>query len=77
MEKTVITLKDGKVTTLFTERDFQELVDKYMGYDAMRYVREMIDKVGEAEGLMDENAELRSELFDLDEKLRRYEKEDK
>lgn len=39
---TVISLKDGKVETLFGERDFEYLIDKYMGFDAARYFRELI-----------------------------------
>ena len=30
----VIELKDGKVETLLSERDFTYLIEKYMGYDA-------------------------------------------
>lgn len=37
----VITLKDGKNETLFTVQDFEYLIDKYMGFDAVRYFREM------------------------------------
>lgn len=39
---TVISLKDGKVETLFAERDFEYLIDKYMGFDAVRYFRELV-----------------------------------
>lgn len=35
-----LTLKDGTFTTLFSERDFEELIDKYMGFDAARYFRD-------------------------------------
>src|SRR5574344_201091 len=39
---TVISLKDGKVETLFAERDFEYLIDKYMGFDVVRYFRELV-----------------------------------
>ena len=41
---TVISLKDGKVETLFSERDFEYLIDKYMGFDAARYFRELVQE---------------------------------
>lgn len=34
-------LKDGTVTTLLQYKDFLELVDSYMGYEARRYLEEM------------------------------------
>lgn len=34
-------LKDGTVTTLLQYKDFLELVDFYMGYEARRYLEEM------------------------------------
>lgn len=39
---TVISLKDGKVETLLGEKDFEYLIDKYMGFDAVRYFRELV-----------------------------------
>lgn len=38
----VIALKDGRVETLFEVRHFEELIDKYMGWDALRYFRELL-----------------------------------
>ena len=37
----VMTLKDGENATVFTEKDFEFLVEKYMGYEAAEYVRSM------------------------------------
>lgn len=49
---TVISLKDGKVETLFDERDFEYFIDKYMGFDAVRYFRGLVqdyeEKIEEA-----------------------------
>lgn len=58
---TVITVND-KPETLFSPRDFQELVDKHMGFDAMRYFRGLMD---ELEELRDENADLEKEVEEL------------
>ena len=48
----VIKLNDGKVETLFGERDFEYLIDKHMGFDAVQYFRELIsdyeEKIEEA-----------------------------
>lgn len=48
----VIKLNDGKVETLFGERDFEYLIDKYMGFDSVQYYRELIsdyeEKIEEA-----------------------------
>lgn len=36
---------NGKPETVFSERDFQELIDQCMGFDAMRYFRELVDEL--------------------------------
>ena len=41
----VISLKDGSVETLFEPKDFQYLVEKYMGYDAEAYFRSLIENL--------------------------------
>ena len=38
-------LKDGKMETLFSERDFAYLVEKYMGYDATDYFRNLMEEL--------------------------------
>lgn len=37
------TLPENKVETVFDARDFIYLIDRYMGYDAMKYYREIIE----------------------------------
>lgn len=44
----VIKLKDEKVETLFGERDFEYLLEKYMGYEAVEYFRELMTEKEEA-----------------------------
>lgn len=50
----VMKLKDGKMETLFSERDFAYLVGKYMGYEAADYFRDLIE---ELEGYREEDEE--------------------
>lgn len=38
-------LKDGKMETLFSERDFAYLVEKYMGYEAADYFRDLVEEL--------------------------------
>ena len=40
-----LTLKDGMFTTLFSERDFEELIDTHMGPEAARYFRALMDEL--------------------------------
>jgi hypothetical protein len=41
----VLTTKDGKNHTLFSTREFAYLIVDYMGYDAEKYFRSLLDKV--------------------------------
>lgn len=51
---TVISLKDGKVETLFAERDFEYLIDKHMGMDCANYYQNQIEQLSECiRGLTD------------------------
>lgn len=38
-------LKDGRIETLFSERDFAYLVEKYMGYEAADYFRSLMEEL--------------------------------
>lgn len=41
----VIELADKKVETIFSERDFAYLVEKYMGYEAADYFRNLVNEL--------------------------------
>lgn len=41
----VIKLRDEKVETLFNRRDFEYLLEKYMGYEAVQYFRDVIEEI--------------------------------
>lgn len=55
----VLKLSDDKIETLFDNRDFEWLIDKYMGYEAAQYFRELMNEVE------DEKEEVRSMRFDI------------
>lgn len=41
----VMVLKDGSVETLLEPKDFQYLIEKYMGYDAETYFRNLVEEL--------------------------------
>ena len=43
----VIELVDKKIETLFNRQDFEYLPERYMGYEAVEYLREQIDEIEE------------------------------
>lgn len=42
---TVMELKNGKVETLFSERDFAYLIEQNMGYEAADYFRSLMEEL--------------------------------
>lgn len=56
----VLKLSDNKIETLFDAKDFEYLIDKYMGYEAVRYFRELMNEVEE------ERQEVRSTRSDIE-----------
>ena len=66
----VLTLKDGKNETLFSVRDFEYLMEKYMGYEAVKYFRSMekfADEIAEERGQTIN--ELKTEILSLKQKI--------
>jgi hypothetical protein len=49
-----------KIETLFDAKDFEYLIDKYMGYEAVQYFRELMNEVEE------ERQEVRSTRSDIE-----------
>lgn len=41
----VIELSDKKIETLFNRQDFEYLLERYMGYEAVQYFRDMIEEI--------------------------------
>lgn len=56
----VLKLSDDKIETLFDAKDFEYLIDKYMGYEAVQYFRELMNEVEE------ERQEVRSTRSDVE-----------
>lgn len=56
----VLKLSDDKIETLFDAKDFEYLIDKYMGYKAVQYFRELMNEVEE------ERQEVRSTRSDIE-----------
>lgn len=56
----VLKLSDNKIETLFDAKDFEYLIDKYMGYEAVQYFRELMNEVKE------ERQEVRSTRSDIE-----------
>lgn len=56
----VLKLSDDKIETLFDAKDFEYLIDKYMGYEAVQYFRELLNEVEE------ERQEVRSTRSDIE-----------
>lgn len=42
---TVMELKNGKVETLLSERDFAYLIEQHMGYEAADYFRSLMEEL--------------------------------
>lgn len=63
----VIELLDKKVETLFNRQDFEYLLERYMGHEAVQYFRDMIEEIEDSyNGSIDE---LTVQVEDLREKL--------
>lgn len=63
----VIELLDKKVETLFNRQDFEYLLERYMGHEAVQYFRDMIEEIEDSyNGQIDE---LTVQVKDLREKL--------
>lgn len=56
----VLKLSDDKIETLFDAKDFEYLIDKYMGHEAVQYFRELMNEVEE------ERQEVRSTRSDIE-----------
>lgn len=63
----VIELVDKKIETLFNRQDFEYLLERYMGYEAVEYLRELIDEI--EENHIEVVEDLQTEITDLKRKL--------
>lgn len=63
----VIELLDKKVETLFNRQDFEYLLERYMGYEAVQYFRDMIEEIEDSYN--EQIDELTVQVEDLCERL--------
>ena len=74
----VLKLSDDKVETLFDDRDFEWLIDKYMGYEAAQYFRELMNKVeDEKEKLRPIRSDITDQTLDLIFKINLVDEDDR
>lgn len=67
----VIELLDKKVETLFNRQDFEYLLERYMGYEAVQYFRDMLEEIEDSyNGQIDELTVQIDELTVQNENLR-------
>lgn len=71
----VIELLDKKVEILFNRQDFEYLLERYMGHEAVQYFRDMIEEIedsynGQIDELTVQNENLREKLEDIREVCR-------
>ena len=70
----VLALKDGRVETLFEVRHFEELIERYMGYESVQYFRSLMAEKDKSIIELREDYEakledLRNHISDLEVKL--------
>ena len=63
----VIELLDKKVETLFNRQDFEYLLERYMGYEAVQYFRDMIEEIEEQGVLEEQESDLVRSALEFDE----------
>jgi len=56
----LLKLSDNKIESIFDAKDFEYLIDKYVGYEAVQYFRELMNEVEE------ERQEIRSARSDIE-----------
>ena len=72
----VIELVDKKIETLFNRQDFEYLLERYMDYEAVEYLREQIDEIEEnhrevVDKLQAEIHDLKIDIDNLESEVRR------
>ncbi len=67
----VLSLIDKKVATIFTPYDFEELVDKYMGWEARQYIHRLLEELAAYEENTDEETveALKEKVSELENEL--------
>lgn len=72
----VLKLSDNKIETLFDAKDFEYLIDKYMGYEAVQYFRELMNEV-EEERQESTRSDIESQTLDLISRIKLFDEDDR
>lgn len=73
----VLKLSDNKIETLFDAKDFEYLIDKYMGYEAVQYFRELMNEVEEErQEVRSTRSDIESQTLDLISRIKLFDEDD-
>lgn len=74
----VLKLSDNKIETLFDAKDFEYLIDKYMGYEAVQYFRELMNEVEEEQQeVRSTRSDIESQTLDLISRIKLLDEDDR
>lgn len=74
----VLKLSDNKIETLFDAKDFEYLIDKYMGYEAVQYFRELMNEVEEEQQeVRSTRSDIESQTLDLISRIKFFDEDDR
>ena len=74
----VLKLSDNKIETLFDAKDFEYLIDKYMGYEAVQYFRELMNEVKEErQEVRSTRSDIEGQTFDLISRIKLLDEDDR
>lgn len=74
----VLKLSDNKIETLFDAKDFDYLIDKYMGYEAVQYFRELMNEVEEErQEVRSTRSDIESQTLDLISRIKLLDEDDR
>lgn len=74
----VLKLSDDKIETLFDAKDFEYLIDKYMGYEAVQYFRKLMNEVEEErQEVRSTRSDIEGQTFDLISRIKLLDEDDR
>lgn len=74
----VLKLSDNKIETLIDAKDFEYLIDKYMGYEAVQYFREPMNEVEEErQEVRSTRSDIESQTLDLISRIKLLDEDDR
>lgn len=74
----VLKLSDNKIETLFDAKDFEYLMNKYMGYEAVQYFRELMNEVEEErQEVRSTRSDIESQTLDLISRIKLLDEDDR